>query len=419
MAVDTVVGPARQGEAWRGGVRPWAGHPRCARGRSPLGRAGLTLALFALPSLILLVLLNLFPVIYSFIQSFQDGTPSTLPTEATFVGLQNYVERPHVRRSSSQSDALHDHLHGRRRVRVVARRARARAAAAHADPGRRRSSRCCCCCRGSCPVVVSATSWNWLVATPQSPIPMILASFGLGDVNFLGDPVLAQVVVCVFKVWISFPFMMMMMSSALARVDNNVYEAARMDGASAWQAFTGVTLPIISRTTYISWVLMTIFCVNDFPTIFLLTQGGPSGRDDVADRAGVPVRVPEPADRPRDRGRVHDDGGARDHLDRCCTSRSRRRTSNERSGPSPSAARTSATARQGQAHEREVAGAEGPVVALPAHPGRDARRDHADPGRVLPVHAAGAEQHGHRVHVRELRARSSAARTCSSGSATA
>jgi len=68
----------------------------------------------------------------------------------------------------------------------------------------------------------------------------------------------------------------MMMASALASVDNNVYEAARMDGASAWQAFTGVTLPIISRTTYISWVLMTIFCVNDFPTIFLLTQGGPS-----------------------------------------------------------------------------------------------------------------------------------------------
>jgi multiple sugar transport system permease protein len=71
--------------------------------------------------------------------------------------------------------------------------------------------------------------------------------------------------------------MMMMMSSALASVDTNVYEAAKMDGATGWQAFTGVTLPIISRTTYISWVLMTIFCVNDFPTIFLLTQGGPVG----------------------------------------------------------------------------------------------------------------------------------------------
>jgi multiple sugar transport system permease protein len=125
------------------------------------------------------------------------------------------------------------------------------------------------------PVVVSATSWNWLVATPQSPVPTLLAAVGINNANFLGDPVLAKIVVCVFKVWISFPFMMMMMSAALASVDTSVYEAAKVDGASPWQAFTRVTLPIISRTTYISWVLMTIFCVNDFPTIFLLTQGGP------------------------------------------------------------------------------------------------------------------------------------------------
>jgi multiple sugar transport system permease protein len=71
--------------------------------------------------------------------------------------------------------------------------------------------------------------------------------------------------------------MMMMMSSALASVDTTVYEAGKMDGATSWQMFRGITLPLVSRTTFISWVLMTIFCVNDFPTIFLLTQGGPTG----------------------------------------------------------------------------------------------------------------------------------------------
>jgi multiple sugar transport system permease protein len=125
------------------------------------------------------------------------------------------------------------------------------------------------------PVVVSAASWNWLVATPQSPLPMLANSLGLGNVLFLADPTLAQVTVCVFKVWISFPFMMMMMSSALASVDLNVYEAAKMDGATSWQSFTQITMPMIARSTYISWILMTIFCVNDFPTIFLLTGGGP------------------------------------------------------------------------------------------------------------------------------------------------
>jgi multiple sugar transport system permease protein len=56
-----------------------------------------------------------------------------------------------------------------------------------------------------------------------------------------------------------------------------VYEAAKVDGAGSWQVFREITLPLISRSTYISWILMTIFCVNDFPTIFLLTGGGPVG----------------------------------------------------------------------------------------------------------------------------------------------
>ncbi len=69
--------------------------------------------------------------------------------------------------------------------------------------------------------------------------------------------------------------MMMMMSAALASVDTTVYEASRVDGASGWKTFRLITLPMIARSTYISWILMTIFCVNDFPTIFLLTGGGP------------------------------------------------------------------------------------------------------------------------------------------------
>lgn len=69
--------------------------------------------------------------------------------------------------------------------------------------------------------------------------------------------------------------MMLMTSAALASVDGTVYEAAGIDGATRWQQFTQITLPMISRSTYISWILMTIFCVNDFPTIYLLTGGGP------------------------------------------------------------------------------------------------------------------------------------------------
>jgi multiple sugar transport system permease protein len=272
MTTDTL--PDRIDRARRG-VAPGGRGPRPAKGKrgSPLSRAGTTLVLFALPSLILLILLNFFPVVYSFLQSLQQGTPSTLPWETPFVGFQNYVDVI----TSSQflqsagftviftiTGVFGSWIIGL----LLALLLRTRI------PGGG-VFKVLLLLPWIVPVVVSATSWNFLVATPQSPGPILLAALGFGDVNFLGDPVLAQVVVCIFKVWISFPFMMMMMSSALASVDTNVYEAAKMDGATSWQAFRGVTLPIISRTTYISWVLMTIFCVNDFPTIFLLTQGGP------------------------------------------------------------------------------------------------------------------------------------------------
>jgi multiple sugar transport system permease protein len=127
------------------------------------------------------------------------------------------------------------------------------------------------------PVVVSATSWQWLVSNPGSVVPSIASHLGLGTLFFLTDPALAKTLVCVFKVWLSFPFMMLMMSAALASVEEDIYEAARVDGAGPWQQFNRVTLPMIAKPTYISWVLMFIFCIGDFQSIYLLTGGGPVG----------------------------------------------------------------------------------------------------------------------------------------------
>jgi multiple sugar transport system permease protein len=125
------------------------------------------------------------------------------------------------------------------------------------------------------PVVVSSTAWNWLVATPGSPVPVIAGHLGLGLLLPLDKPFQAKVLVCLFKVWLSFPFMMLMASAALAGVNNDIYEAARVDGATGWQQLRRITLPVIARSTYISWILMFIFCIGDFQSIYLLTGGGP------------------------------------------------------------------------------------------------------------------------------------------------
>jgi multiple sugar transport system permease protein len=272
MTTDTVVDRLEQARRGVGVSGRGPGAPR-PRARTPLGRASGTLVLFALPSLILLVLLNLFPVVYAILQSFQNGTPSTLPTDAPFVGLGNYAAV--LSSGTFLGSALFTVIFTVVGVFGSWIVGLGLALLLRTKIPANGVFKVLLLLPWIVPVVVSATSWNWLVATPQSPVPIMLSVIGLGDVNFLGDPVLAKITVCLFKVWISFPFMMMMMSSALASVDTNVYEAGKMDGASSWQMFRGITLPMVSRTTYISWVLMTIFCVNDFPTIFLLTQGGP------------------------------------------------------------------------------------------------------------------------------------------------
>jgi multiple sugar transport system permease protein len=258
---------ARRGVGVAGPGRPRRRPQR--RPRRPTTR-GMTFVLFAAPPVLLLLLLNLYPLVYAGQQSLRNGS---LVDAGSFVGLQNYtatLTSPAFWHAAEFTAVF-------TLVGVFGSWAVGLGLALLLQPRvpARGALKVLLLLPWVVPIVVSATSWNWLVATPQSPLPVLAKHLGFGNVLFLANPTLAQVTVCVFKVWISFPFMMMMMVSALTSVDANVYEAARVDGASGWQTFRLVTLPLISRSTYISWILMTIFCVNDFPTVFLLTGGGP------------------------------------------------------------------------------------------------------------------------------------------------
>jgi multiple sugar transport system permease protein len=231
----------------------------------------MTLLALAVPSLVLLLLINLYPVIYAGLESVRNGD---LVSPGVFVGFANYanVLTSHQFWASASFTVIFTvtGVFGSWAVGLAV------ALLLQTKIPARGVFKVLLLLPWVVPVVVSATSWNFLVATPQSPLPELASALGFPNTLFLANSTLAKVTVCVFKVWISFPFMMMIMSSALSAVDVNVYEAARVDGANAWQTFTRITMPLIARSTYISWILMTIFCVNDFPTIFLLTGGGPN-----------------------------------------------------------------------------------------------------------------------------------------------
>jgi multiple sugar transport system permease protein len=127
------------------------------------------------------------------------------------------------------------------------------------------------------PVVVSMTSWDWLVGTPSGPVGSMLRLIGLGQVSFFATPSAAILTVCAIKVWATFPFAMVVLGAGLQGIDPALLEAAALDGAGAWQRFRSITFPLLRNASIVACILMAIFCVNDFPTIWLLTGGGPLG----------------------------------------------------------------------------------------------------------------------------------------------
>ncbi|WP_344738768.1 sugar ABC transporter permease [Microbacterium awajiense] len=231
-----------------------------------------TMAGLLAPSIILLVAINAYPLVFAIGQSLHDGG---ITGAGDFVGLENYATA--LQDPAFWNAAWFTLIFTVASVGISWVIGMTFALVLRSDFPGRSMFRVLLLLPWVVPVVVATTSWNFLLATPSSPIPTLFRTLGFGDVQFLADPTWAMVTVIVFKIWGSFPFMMLMMNAALQSVDHSVEEAALIDGATWWQKLRHVILPIIARPIYISWVLAAIFTVNDFPTIYLLTGGGPVG----------------------------------------------------------------------------------------------------------------------------------------------
>ena len=131
--------------------------------------------------------------------------------------------------------------------------------------------------------VVSGAIWQSLL-NPDEGIGAGLSKLGihwLANVNFLGDPHLALGAVAFVNTWQWWGFLVVIFLAAMQAVNPAQYEAARIDGANAWQEFWHITLPGI-RPTLMFLALMTViwsFLIFDY--IYILTQGGPAGSTDV------------------------------------------------------------------------------------------------------------------------------------------
>ena len=130
------------------------------------------------------------------------------------------------------------------------------------------------------PSYISCLVWRGIYDY-DGPINMVLEVFGFEKINWLGTMPYAMIAVISVNIWLGFSFMMMTFSGGLQSIPEELYEAAEVDGASRWQKFRYVTLPLLKPTIVPAALLGFIWTFNMFNVIYLVTGGGPSGQTDI------------------------------------------------------------------------------------------------------------------------------------------
>jgi multiple sugar transport system permease protein len=128
------------------------------------------------------------------------------------------------------------------------------------------------------PAFVVFLVWRVIYQPIGGGLNLLLTDTGLysGFIDWLGEPSTALPAVIVATVWRGFPFWFISILAALQTIPGEQYEAARVDGANAWQRFRAVTFPGIRQVVIITTLLSSIWTANSFENVWLLTQGGPA-----------------------------------------------------------------------------------------------------------------------------------------------
>jgi trehalose/maltose transport system permease protein len=128
------------------------------------------------------------------------------------------------------------------------------------------------------PTVVTAKMWDWMYQPELGVLNYFLRAAGLttDPVNWLGTPALAIHAAIVADVWKTTPFVVILLLAGLALIPSDVYRAAALDGASAWQTFWHVTLPLLRPILMVVVVFRMIDALRAFDLLYVMTGGGPA-----------------------------------------------------------------------------------------------------------------------------------------------
>jgi multiple sugar transport system permease protein len=125
------------------------------------------------------------------------------------------------------------------------------------------------------PLVFSGLIFRWFFEYRQGIVNDVLARVGVEPLAWLTAPNLAIAAICVAIVWKSSSFMALMLLAGLQTIPRELYEAAEVDGATRWQRFVSITLPMLRPAIFVALIFRTITAIQTFDIPYAMTGGGP------------------------------------------------------------------------------------------------------------------------------------------------
>jgi len=122
------------------------------------------------------------------------------------------------------------------------------------------------------PTVVSARMWEWMYNTDFGILNYVLGS----EINWLGSPFWAMNAAIFMDVWKTTPFVAILLIAGLQVIPQELYQAARIDGAGGWAIFRRITLPLLKPVILIVLIFRTLDAFRVFDAVYVLTGGGPA-----------------------------------------------------------------------------------------------------------------------------------------------
>ncbi len=229
---------------------------------------------FVSPLAVLLFAVAVLPLLWNVWVSVHDLRTTNILRGAPFVGLRNYLEL--------LNDPLFYHslqvslyfvagsILGQFLLGLVI------ALIFHHKPGAARWLRPLFIIPWILSAIIVGYSWIWMYDFNFGLINFALRSLGFPPVRWLNDVSMAIWALVIANVWRGTPFTMLFLESALKNIPDQLYEAAHVDGATSWQAFRHITLPLLRPAATINLILATMWTFNLFDTILVMTQGGPA-----------------------------------------------------------------------------------------------------------------------------------------------